>query len=104
MLDKKAKDPAGGVGSAAEKRTDFGDGRQRSLKMTELWDSYSGRNLFYYFFSFPELKVCIYFPLKRLVSNSGEGGGGGGGWDFAVQIHCSEVFLSEGKGWGQRMI
>lgn len=55
-----------------------------------------------YFLSSPELKVCIYFPLKRLVSNSGEGGGGGGGGgrDFAVQIHCSEVFLSEGRGGG----
>lgn len=51
----------------------------------ELWDYYNSLDFVFLYISLPELKVCIYFSLKRLVFNSGGG-------NFAVQIHCSEVF------------
>lgn len=37
------------------------------------------------FFSLPELKVCIYFPHKRLVFSPG-------GIYLLSTIHCPEVF------------
>lgn len=57
------------------------------LKMMELWDYYNSLDVAFLYISLPELKVCIYFSLKRLIFNSGWGGE-----FFAVKIHCSEVF------------
>lgn len=37
----------------------------------ELWDYYNSLDFVFLYISLPELKVCIYFSLKRLVFNSG---------------------------------
>lgn len=75
--------------SAAEKQQTLmiKDGGRQSLKMMKLWNYYNSLDFLSFCFVFlsiclPELKVCIYFSLKRLVFNS-EGG------NFAVQISCS---------------
>lgn len=49
------------------------DGGKQSLKMMKLWDYYDSLDFSFVFLNicFPELKVCIYFSLKRLVINSG---------------------------------
>lgn len=43
--------------------------------MMELWDYYNRLDFVFLYISLPELKVCIYFSLKRLVFNSGGEGG-----------------------------
>lgn len=51
------------------------DSRTQSSEMMELWDYYNsldfGFCFVFLYICLPELKVCIYFSLKRLVFNSG---------------------------------
>lgn len=51
------------------------DSRTQSSEMMELWDYYNSLDFgFCFVFPYiclPELKVCIYFSLRRLVFNSG---------------------------------
>lgn len=51
------------------------DGGKQSSKMMKLWDYYNSLDFGFCFvflnICLPELKVCIYFSLKRLVFNSG---------------------------------
>jgi len=69
----KAKDP---VLDCLQHRTKrLKDAKKQSLKMMKLWDYYNSLDFVFCFvflyICLPELKVCIYFSLKRLVFNSG---------------------------------
>lgn len=71
----KAKDPAMDGLQNRTNRQAIKDSGTQTLKMMELWDYYDrldfGFCFVFLYICLPELKVCIYFSLKRLVFNSG---------------------------------
>lgn len=72
----KGKRPCDGWSAEQNQQTlAIKDSGTQTLKMMELWDYYDrldfGFCFVFLYICLPELKVCIYFSLKRLVFNSG---------------------------------